>query len=100
MKNFLMKDQWSQSRKSKLITAWVGLSLRMFIGVLVFIGSGIFYVEMTENAATLSLYVLCALVPILAVVVVVGDICIRYKLDIKPLRVEKDKDKKKPPFEY
>jgi len=65
MKNFLMKDQWSQSRKSKLITAWVGLTLRMLIGVLVFIGSGIFYAEMTKNAETLSLYVLCALVPIL-----------------------------------
>ena len=93
-----MKDQWSESRKSKLITAWVGLSLRMFVGVLLFIGSGIFYVEMTKNAETLSTYILCALVPVLASVIVIGDICIRYKLDIKPLRAEKKN--KKPPFEY
>jgi hypothetical protein len=53
---------------------------------------------MTKNAETLSTYILIALVPILAVVIVVGDICIRYKLDIKPLREEKEK--KKPPFEF
>ena len=98
MKNFLMENQWSQSRKSKLITAYVGLTLRFIVGVAIIIASGIFFTEMTEDATAPNIFVLCALVPILAVVIVFGDIYIRYKLDIIPLK--KKKEQKKNPLEF
>lgn len=98
MKNFLKGNQWSQSRKSKLIVAWIGLTLRMIVGVLLIGGTLVFFREMTKNAATMYSYVLCALIPIFAVIIVVGDILIRYKLDIRPLK--KTAEKKKNPLEF
>lgn len=98
MKKFLMENQWSQSRKSKLITAYVGLTLRLIVGVAIIIASGIFFTEMTDDTTALNIIVLCALVPIIAVVIVCGDIYIRYKLDIIPLK--KKKEQKENPLEF
>lgn len=91
-----MSNQWS--RKSKLITAWVGLTLRLIVGLFLIGASLVFFEEMTKNAESLSAYALCAFVPIFAVVVVGGDLYLRYKLDIRPLT--KMQDKNKNPLEF
>jgi len=99
MKNYFKRNQWSQGRKSKLITACVGLSLRVLVGLFAITIGLIFFQEMTENSDDLYSYALCATIPLLAVVVSSVDVYMHYKLDIVPLR-KKKKEQKQNPLEF
>jgi len=78
---------------------YVGLALRIIVGMFAIGISIIFYIEMTENATDLYSYVVCALAPIFAVIIVSVDLYMRYKLDIKPLRTKK-KEQDENPLEF
>lgn len=82
----------NREKKNRIIMPFVGLVLRIIVGMFAIGISIIFYIEMTENATDLYSYVLCALVPIFAVIIVGADLYMRYKLDIKPLRKKKKEE--------
>ena len=86
-------------KKNRNIISYVGLTLRIIVGIFAIGISMIFFMEMTEDATTLYPYLLCSLIPILAVAIVGGDIYMRYKLDIKPLR-KKKKEQNHNPLEF
>jgi len=78
---------------------YVGLVLRIIVGMFAIGISMMFFIGMTENATDLYSYVVCALAPIFAVIVVGVDLYMRYKLDIKPLR-KKKKEQDGNPLEF
>ena len=78
--------------KNRNILPYVGLTLRIIMGVFAITIAVLFFIEMTKTATTRLTYGLCFLVPVFAVLIVFGDIYMRYKLDIKPLRNKKGQE--------
>ena len=89
----------NREKKNRKVLPYVGLVLRIIVGIFAIGISVIFFIEMTENATTLYPYFLCSLIPILAIAIVGGDVYMRYKLDIKPLR-KKKKEQDGNPLEF
>ena len=92
----MKKDRETRNRK---ILAYLGFTLRIIVGVMVIAASVVFFLEMADYAATRTVYILCFLAPVSAVALVGGDLYIRYKLDIRPLR-NKKKDQDRNPLEF
>lgn len=84
-----IRENQKQSRKA---VAYVGFSLRILVGIFAIAIAELFFIEMIKTASNLTTYVVCFLVPVIAVAIVIGDLYMHYKLDIKPFRKKKDQN--------
>lgn len=82
-----------------MILPYVAMVIRFFFAMLAMAIAILFFLDMIEKATDRYSYALCFLIPVVAGVIVFGDLYMRYKLDIKPLREEK-KGRKKNPLEF
>lgn len=86
-------------KKDRNILPYVAFGIRIFFALFAMVIAVLFFLEMIKTANDRYSYALCYLIPVIAAVVVGGDLYIRYKLDIRPLR-EKKKEQKKNPLEF
>lgn len=68
---------------------YIGFTVRIIFAIFAFLISMLVFLDLLTRAGTRFSYGLCFLIPVAAVVVIGGDLYLRYKLDIRPLRTEK-----------
>ena len=74
------------------ILPYAAFAIRISFGIFAMTVAVLFFLEMAEKANERIPYALCYLIPVIAAMIVGGDLYLRWKLDIRPLR-EKKKSK-------
>ncbi|HVI40623.1 MAG TPA: hypothetical protein VM577_08185 [Anaerovoracaceae bacterium] len=83
-----------KGKKERRILPYAAFVIRVSFALFAMVIAMLFFLEMIKAATNRYTFALCFLVPVFAVVLVGGDIYMRYKLDIKPLREAKKERKK------
>jgi hypothetical protein len=80
-----------KGKKERRILPYAAFVIRVSFALFAMVIAILFFLEMIKAATDRYSYGLCYLIPVLTAVLVFGDVYMRYKLDIKPLRKKKEK---------
>jgi heme/copper-type cytochrome/quinol oxidase subunit 4 len=72
---------------------YAAFAIRISFGIFAMAVAVLFFLEMTEKADERIAYALCYLIPVIAASIVGGDLYLRWRLDIRPLRAKKKSNK-------
>jgi heme/copper-type cytochrome/quinol oxidase subunit 4 len=75
-----------REKKNRNILPYVRFVIRILFTLFAMAVAVLLFLDLLEKAGDRFSYGLCFLVPVISAVVVFGDLYLRYKLDIRPLR--------------
>jgi heme/copper-type cytochrome/quinol oxidase subunit 4 len=85
-----------KKKDKRSLFPYVAFVIRICFGLFAMAVAVIFFLRLTDSATDRFSYALSYLIPVMAAVIVFGDIYMHWKLDIRPLR-EAKRDRKKNP---
>jgi hypothetical protein len=83
-----------KNSKNRNILPYVGFGIRIFFALFAMAIAVLFFQEMLKKVDDRYSFALCFLIPVIAAVIIGGDLYMRWKLDIRPLREAKKNRKK------